>query len=122
MAKDDEPLSEDGAVGEDEPHPSSSRVLRFARRLMDRREIAEDTKELLSALLSSSDKVKSEAVRLMARELRMYLRELRLKEDLIDLVRSHSLEISIHLKPLTKREDGAADAPVAGADPGKRGS
>jgi hypothetical protein len=105
MSRDDEPLeeaAEEPVSAEGEAPQSSSRVMRFARRLMDRPQIAEDTKVLLSAVLSSSDKVKSEAVRLMARELRQYLKELRLKEDLIDLVRSHSLEISIHLKPLAK--------------------
>ncbi|MEZ4240429.1 MAG: hypothetical protein R3F59_30600 [Myxococcota bacterium] len=85
----------------------SSRVLKFARRLMDRRELAEDTKELLHAVLNTSDKAKTEAVRLMAREFRSYLKELKLKEDLIKLATSHSLEISISLKPLTGDKGGS---------------
>lgn len=91
----------------DEPHPhgesaegTSARVRRFARRLMDRRELAEDTRVLLTAVVNSSDKAKTEAVRMVAREVRTYLSELRLKEDLLELARSHSLEISISLKPL----------------------
>lgn len=89
--------------GADPPADSpSGRVLRFARRLMDRRDLAEDTKELLHAVLSTSDKAKTEAVRMVAREVRNYLSELRLKEDLLDLARSHSLEISISLKPLAR--------------------
>jgi hypothetical protein len=80
----------------------SSRVLKFAKRLMDRRELAEDTRVLLHAVLNTSDKAKTEAVRLMAREFRNYLKELRLKEDLLKLATSHSLEISISLKPLVQ--------------------
>lgn len=82
----------------------SSRVMRFAKRLMDRRELAEDTKELLSAVLNTSDKAKTEAVRLVAREVRGYLKELKLKETMVDLVTSHSLEVSIRLKPLPADE------------------
>jgi hypothetical protein len=78
----------------------SSRVMRFAKRLMDRRELAEDTRELLSAVLNTSDKAKTEAVRLVAREVRGYLKELKLKETFVDLATSHSLEVSIRLKPL----------------------
>jgi hypothetical protein len=75
-------------------------VLRFAKRLMDRRELAEDTRDLLYAVLTTSDKAKTEAVKMVAREVRSYLKELQLKEDLLDLARSHSLEISLRLKPL----------------------
>ncbi|MCA9493707.1 MAG: hypothetical protein KC621_27430 [Myxococcales bacterium] len=84
--------------GDDQP--KSFRVLRFARRLMNRGELAEDTKELLTAVLNTSDKAKTEAVRIVAREVRGYLKELKLKESLMDLATSHSLEVSIHLKPL----------------------
>lgn len=87
-------------VEPDDDQPQSSRVLRFARRLMNRGELAEDTKELLTAVLNTSDKAKTEAVRIVAREVRGYLKELKLKESLMDLATSHSLEISIHLKPL----------------------
>ncbi|MBX2796172.1 MAG: hypothetical protein KTR31_00845 [Myxococcales bacterium] len=91
------------------PEGTTNRVLRFARRLMDRRELAEDTKDLLYAVLSTSDKAKTEAVRMVAREVRNYLSELRLKEDLMELARSHSLEISISLKPLTPAPEGSED-------------
>jgi hypothetical protein len=94
-----EPTSE-APVDEDETLSGRARVLKFAKRLTNRRELAEDTRVLVSALLNTSDKAKTEAVKLMAREFRGYLRELRLKEDLLELMRSHSLEISIHLKPL----------------------
>lgn len=94
---------------------TSARVLKFARRLMDRRDLAEDTKELLHAVLSTSDKVKTEAVRMVAREVRNYLSELRLKEDLLELARSHSLEISISLKPLASAVS-EPDDPEEGED------
>jgi hypothetical protein len=109
MAKDEEPLPETdapeaepehGAPGDDDTLSGRSRVLKFAKRLMDRKELAEDTMTVLSAVWSTSDKAKTEAVRLMAREFRSYLKELKLKEDLLKLATSHSLEISVHLKPL----------------------
>lgn len=77
-----------------------NRLLRFARRLMDRREIAEDTRDLLLSLASTSDKAKTEAVKMVAREVRNYLEELKLKEDLRALMTGYSLEISLRLKPL----------------------
>ena len=87
---------------------TGARVVRLARRLMDRREIAEDTKDLLYAVLSTSDKAKTEAVRLAAREVRTYLSELKLKEGFMELATSHSLEISISLKPLADAADRRA--------------
>jgi hypothetical protein len=92
----------------------SNRVMRFARRLMDRKELAEDTKDLLWTVVATSDKAKNEAVRVAAREVRNYLSELKLKEDLLELATSHSLEISIHLKPLAhavRAADAADPAP-----------
>ena len=111
MSKEDEPEPpvEDPASESDEPQledeTRKSRVMRFARRLMNREELAEDTRDLVYAVLNTSDKAKTEAVRLVAREVRNYLKELKLKEDLMKLATEHSLEISIHLKPLPKPED-----------------
>jgi len=96
---------------EDDPEPeetsddtNKARVLRFARRLLDRKELAEDTKELVSAVLSSSDKAKNEAIRVIAREVRSYLKELKLHEMLSEIVKDHSLEISVKFKPLPKSD------------------
>ncbi len=86
----------------------SNRVLRFARRMMDRRELAEDTKDLLYTVVTTSDKAKTEAVKMVAREVRSYLSELKLKEDLMHLATSYSLEISLSLKPLLPKEDAEA--------------
>jgi hypothetical protein len=106
MGTDDEPdpdpASEPEPLLEEDTQSNRSRVLKFAKRLMDRKELAEDTMGVLSAVWSTSDKAKNEAVRLMAREVRSYLKELKLKEDLLKLATSHSLEISIHLKPLVR--------------------
>lgn len=106
----DEPTAEApfDAAGDAEPG-RGARVLKFAKRLMDRRDLTEDTKVLLGAVLSTSDKAKTEAVRMMAREFRAYLKELKLKEDLLELATSHSLEVkvSLHLRPL------AAEAPTS---------
>ena len=100
---------------------SGNRVVRLARRLMDRRELAEDTKDLLYAVLSTSDKAKTEAVRLAAREVRSYLSELKLKEDLIELATSHSLEISISLKPLAHAAEAVGDRAKRSTDDGDDG-
>ena len=88
---------------------------------MDRKELAEDTRELLVNVLATSDKAKTEAVKLIAREVRSYLDALELKQDLKELANSYSLEISISLKPLagqTAEADVPDDAPTPdGGDP-----
>ncbi len=77
---------------------------------MDRKELAEDTREVVMAVLSTSDRAKTEAVKMIAREVRTYLEELKLKDEILELLTSHSLEVSLHLKPLPSR-DPAATAP-----------
>lgn len=97
MGTDDDP-TQDAPDPDDEGN--RARVLRFARRLLERRDLAEETKELVTAVLSGSDKAKNEAMRLVAREVRSYLKELKLREELAKLVREYSLEVSLKLKPL----------------------
>ncbi len=77
----------------------TSRLYRLGRKLLDR---GDDVRDLASTVIETSDRAKSEMVRMVAREVRNYLDELKLKEDLMDLARSHSLEIglSLRLKPL----------------------
>lgn len=79
----------------------SRRLARLGRRLLDR------GGELGKGVLETSDRAKTEAVRMIAREVRHYLDELRLKEDLLDLATSHSLEVSVSLslKPLAHAVD-----------------
>lgn len=77
--------------------------LRTARRLVgEPSRPLREAKEVLGAVLDSSDRVKTEGVRMLGRELRTYLEGLGLKEDLHRLLTNYSLEIkaSIHLKPL----------------------
>lgn len=89
---------------------SVGRLRRMARRLLDRKDLAEDTAALLGGLLDTGDRYKTEAVKLVAREVRTYLEELKLKEAILDLAQSHSVEVSIRLKPL-------ADAVAPPKDP-----
>ena len=104
-----EELPEDAEQTEDEEvvRRAVGRFRRMGRRLMDRKELAEDTRELLGAMLETSDKAKTEVVKLVAREVRTYLQELQVMDDLKDLATSHSLEfhVSMNLKPLAEAED-----------------
>jgi hypothetical protein len=85
----------DGGSGGD-PSVRGSRIFSFGKKVLDRGD------ELGRAVLESSDKAKSEAVRMMAREVRNYLEELKLKEDLLRMMTKHSLEVNVSfsLKPL----------------------
>jgi hypothetical protein len=112
----DELRAEDGPDGDDRARGGLRRRL---QRLLDRRELAEDTREVLGGVLEMSDRAKTEAVRLVAREVRNYLEELKIKEGLLDLATRHSLEIklSVQLKPLADAvragEGESADASPA---------
>ncbi|MCB9759211.1 MAG: hypothetical protein H6739_05185 [Alphaproteobacteria bacterium] len=79
--------------------------LRTARRLVGEPGFRE-AKEVLGAVLDSSDRVKTEAVRMIGREVRTYLEGLGLGDDLHDLLTNYSLEVhaSFSLKPLADAE------------------
>jgi len=109
-------------VDDDADDRGRSTVLgRIARRLQNPRELSGDAREMLGALIDTSDRAKTEMVRLIAREVRTYLEELKLKEDLRGLLTGHSLEVkmSLSLKPLAPAapvpEGGAVD-PVGGSE------
>jgi hypothetical protein len=87
----------------------SGRLARLGRRILDR---GDDVKDFAGAVLETSDRAKSEMVRMVAREVRNYLDELKLTEEVMTLVRSHSLEIhaSFSLKPLTQEVPTGAAA------------
>jgi hypothetical protein len=113
MARDDE--QDVGADGR-------RKVLsRLARRLMDPRELGGDALDALGSILETSDRAKTEMVKMLAREARNYLDELRLKEGIRDLITSHSLEmkVSLSLKPLASAADAPAPAPAS--DPPREG-
>lgn len=105
-----DPAADEAAAGRSEDPSRSNRVMRMARKLLDRKELGQDTRELLLNVLATSDKAKTEAVRMVAREVRSYLEALELKDDLKRLLTGHSLEISIRLKPLA---DALDERPVA---------
>lgn len=105
------PSADDGS---EERPKEPGRLARLGRKLLDK---GDDVKELASAVLESSDRAKTEMVRMVAREVRTYLDELKLKDDIRSLLTKNSLEIrmSFHLKPLEpeaaaeprpKKEDG----------------
>ena len=90
------------------------RLKRLGRRLLSKEDLADDTREILGAMLETSDKAKTEVVKLVAREVRTYLEELKVMDDLKDLMTSHSLElkVSMNLKPLVEKLEQAPDEPV----------
>jgi hypothetical protein len=127
------------------PRGREARLRGFARRLFREMEGAEEPPEpeapsakrpppeeepheghraeawaMLSALLETGDKAKTEIVRLVAREVRSYLEALELHKDLHHLVTNYSLEVhaSLHLKPL--REDTAAPPSTVGVGLARR--
>lgn len=113
MSKREDPEIEIGAEADE----ASARTMlrKLARRLRNPGELGGDALEMLGTLVESSDRVKSEAVRLVAREVRNYLEELKLKDDLRELITGHSLEVhmSLSLKKLVPTEPPAADEGAA---------
>jgi hypothetical protein len=101
----------DGDLGGDETGDRRGMLGRLARRLQNPKELGGDALELMGALIETSDRAKTEAVRMIAREVRTYLQELRLQE----LLTGHSLEVkmSLQLRPLAKAEGEAEAAPNA---------
>lgn len=95
-----------------EPEHASRRLFsRLAKRLQNPRELGGDAMDLMGAFLETSDRAKTEMVKMVAREVRNYLDELKLKEDMRNLLTGHSLEVkmSLSLKPLA---DVSAHAPA----------
>ncbi|TNE92864.1 MAG: hypothetical protein EP330_00340 [Deltaproteobacteria bacterium] len=84
---------------------------RFTRKLRDRRELTDDAWKAVGAVISTSDRAKSDFIRMLGREVRHYLDGLQLTEDLRELVTNHSLEVhaSLHLKPLPKQEESESE-------------
>jgi hypothetical protein len=70
------------------------------------RGILGEAREVFGHVIEGSDKARSEMVRLLAREVRNYLDELGLKDDLHNLVTNYSLEVhaSLNLRRLSERE------------------
>ncbi|MDP2313506.1 MAG: hypothetical protein Q8P41_11420 [Pseudomonadota bacterium] len=110
---DDRPASAGAA---DRPNDRGGRFRRLGRRIMgdaegegqtrEGRTILGDAKEVFGAVLEGGDKAKSEVVRAVAREVRNYLEELGLKDDLKNLATNYSLELhaSVNLRRLAESE------------------
>ena len=81
------------------------RFSRLRRKLFER-EYSGDARVILETVLETSDKAKTEAVRLVAKEVRNYLDALHLKEGIQQLLTSNTLEIkaSFRLRPNTEEE------------------
>ena len=100
---------------------SKARLFRFARRLMDRKDIAEDTKDILVSLAATSERAKNDAVKLIAREVRSYLQELKADEILKEVFTGYTLEVSMRLQPIAERTDDTADEDILGTSQARAG-
>ena len=95
-----------------EEEKKTGRFRRLGRRILgeldEGKPIRMEAREALGAILDTSDRAKTEIVRAVAREVRNYVEELGLKEDLHNLATNYSVEFraSIHLKRLTDEEKG----------------
>ncbi|MCB9664150.1 MAG: hypothetical protein H6732_08540 [Alphaproteobacteria bacterium] len=121
MAEDKEDRLEDVlGEGDLEGTRRSRLISAFTKRLQNPRQLSGDAMELLGVVLESSDRAKTEAVKMVAREVRHYLEELKLREDLYELVTSHSLEVkmSLKLEPLAGKAPRAPASPEPDADEG----
>jgi len=97
----------------------SRRSLRgVARRLLDEPGAVRDAKEVLGAVLDTSDKAKTEMIRMVGREVRAYLEGLGMQEGILHLLTNYSLEVnaSLHLKPLNPQQK----APVTDPPPDEK--
>ncbi len=110
----------DDAKGPAEPRTEhAGRFRRFGRRILgdneDGRTILGDAKEVFGAVLEGGDKAKTEVVRAVAREVRTYLDELGLKDDVRHLLTNYSVEVkaSFNLRRLTDAEKEPARAEPA---------
>lgn len=109
MARDDDDDFDDA------PDSPRRRLLQgLARRLQDPRKLSGDAMDVLSSVIETSDRAKTEAVKLLAREVRGYLEALQLKDDLHWLLTNHSLEVkmSLSLKPLAGAVAPPGERPV----------
>lgn len=113
------------------------RFRRLGRRILgdeEGRSLRVDAREILGALAEGGGHAKTEIVRAIAREVRVYLEELGLKEDLHRLATNYSFEVraSVHLrrldeeekaprKSVSRPEERASESPLGEPRPGDRG-
>lgn len=96
---------------DEDPTGRGGRFRRIGRRILgdppeEGRSILGEAREMMGAVIEGSDKAKSEVVRAVAREVRNYLEELGLKDDVHSLLTNYSLEIhaSVNLRRLAEEE------------------
>jgi hypothetical protein len=98
-------------MADEKPRPESEdrrdppRIRDIARRLFPGdpdAPLRSDVKDAVAAVLNTGDKAKTEMVRMVAREVRHYLQELKIGEDVRELLTNYSLDVhaSVHLNPL----------------------
>lgn len=103
------PLGAEGVEGDDDT--VRKRIMSgLAKRLQNPRQLSGDAAEVLGAVLETSDRAKTEMVKMVAREVRSYLQELHLAEAVNKLMTGHSLEVqmSLRLKPLSEPSGATA--------------
>jgi hypothetical protein len=98
---------------ENDDERKGGRFRRFGRKILgeldEGRPIRVEAREALGVLLDSGDRAKTDMVRAVAREVRNYIDELGLKQDVANLLTNYSFEVkaSIHLRRLAPNEKGA---------------
>jgi hypothetical protein len=111
MADDKTPRSEADAPRE------APRIRDIARRLFPgdpEAPLRADVKDAVAAVLNTGDKAKTEMVRMVAREVRHYLQELKIGQDVRELLTNYSLDVhaSVHLRPLGEKRAPTAKKPT----------
>ncbi len=102
-------------MGDDKPRPEGEerrdppRMRDIARRLFPgdpETPLRSDMRDAVAAVLNTGDKAKSEMVRMVAREVRRYLEELKIGEDVRELLTNYSLDVhaSVSLQPLAEKK------------------
>lgn len=108
---------------DEERRGRGGRFRRIGRRILgeseDGKSLFGEAREMVGVVLEGGDKARSEVVRAIAREVRNYLEELGLKEDLRNLMTNYSLEMhaSVNLRRLAPHEKEPRNAPAAKAEP-----
>ena len=102
-------------MADEKPHPEGEgrrdppRIRDIARRLFPGdpdAPLRADVRDAVNAVLNTGDKAKSEMVRMVAREVRHYLEELKIGEDVRELLTNYSLDVhaSVSLQPLGEKK------------------
>jgi hypothetical protein len=115
---------------ESEDERKKGRFRRLGRRILgdldEGKPIRLEAREALGAILEGGDRVKTELVRAIAREVRAYIEEFGLKEDLHSLLTNYSLEFHAsfslkRLSPTDPKSYGGPGGPPGGPGGGEGG-